>query len=153
MAQQQISCCLVSCAFTFKSYVLLYFKDWSQFLALFFSLQEGRWSAEILSKEFIRLSEGNKTFLMLLRWLRQNGSCLDLLDVRKCYCSGKINVITCLASSVVSHPWDVLAQFCFPSLSEEATEGNRSNEMQFPFPPDLPSPFQSFSMLWCLLLF
>lgn len=68
------------------------------------SLQEGRWSAEILSKEFIRLSKGNKTFLMLLRWLPQDSGCLDLLDVRKCYCSGRINVITCLASSVVSHP-------------------------------------------------
>lgn len=132
MAPQQTSCCLVSCTFTPKSYVLLSFKDWSQFLSFFFSsLQEGRWSAEILSKEFIRLSEGNKTFLMLLRWLHQSDGCLDLLDVRKCYWPGKINVITCLASSVVSHPWDVLAQFCFASLSEDATEGNRSNEMQF----------------------
>lgn len=130
MVQPQTSCCRISCVCTLKSDLKLYF-FWKLKSFCILSLQEGRWSAEILSKEFIRFNKGNKTLLMPLRWLLQNGGCFDLLDVRKCYCSGKINVITCLVSSVVSHPWDALAQFCFLSLSEEATEGIRSNEMRF----------------------
>lgn len=127
MAQQQTSCCLVSCAFTPKSFVLLSFKDWSQFLAVFSPCRKDVGLRRFFPKSLLDSVKVIRHFW----WLPQNGGCLDLLDARKCYCSGKINVITCLASSVVSHPWDVLAQFCFPSLSEEATEGNRSNEMQF----------------------
>lgn len=159
MAPQQTSCCLVSCTFTPKSYVLLSFKDWSQFLSFFFppcrkdvglrrffpkSLLD---SVKVIRHFWCSCDDFIKAMVVLIYWMWENaiGQAKSML----------LPAWLPLWSHTPEMFWpsSVLLLFLKTPLKGTVLMKCSLPESQFPFPPDLPSPFQSFSMQGCLLLF